>query len=405
MAEYVETVIIGGGQAGLAMSYHLGQLGREHVVLERGRIAERWRSERWDSLAFQFPNWTIALPGHTYVGDDPDGFMLRDGIVQFIEDYARRIAAPLRCGIRVIGLRQSLGMGRLAVETDHFTLDAANVIVATGPHQEPVVPALSAALPAATYQVTANRYMNPDELPTGSVLVVGSGASGYQIAEDLLQSGRGVYLSVGRHRRVPRRYRGKDFAWWEDVTGSYDRTADQLPPDGRPPLLTGVKGGQDVDLRRLARDGVTLVGSLRGVDGGRLSFALDLEENLVKGDAGVEEFKRGVDEFVAQHGIAAPAEPRDGLRPQPTTSSPAQLEVRAAGITSVVWATGYRYDFRWVQCPVFDAKGTPTHRRGVTSVPGLYFLGLRLLHKVKSAFLRGVGDDAAYLAQHIATRK
>jgi putative flavoprotein involved in K+ transport len=386
----------------LAMSYHLGQLGRDHVVLERGRLAERWRSERWDSLAFQFPNWTIALPGHRYAGGDPDGFMLRDGVVRFIEDYARRIAAPLRCGIRVTALRQSMGRGRLTVETDHFTLEADNVIVATGPYQEPWVPSLSAALPSTTYQVTANRYRNPWELPSGAVLVVGSGASGYQIAEDLLESGRRVYLSVGGHWRVPRRYRGKDFGWWHDATGLSDRTADQLPPDGRPPLLTGVKGGQDVDLRRLARDGVALVGSLRGICGSRLFFASDLEENLVKGDGGVEGFKRLVDEFIAQHGISAPVEPWDGLRPPPI-SSPAELEVRTAGVTSVVWATGYRYDFRWVQCPVFDAKGTPTHRRGVTSVPGLYFLGLRLLHKVKSAFLRGVGDDATYLAQHIAT--
>jgi putative flavoprotein involved in K+ transport len=267
-----------------------------------------------------------------------------------------------------------------------------------------LIPAFSAALPFATYQVTANRYTKPNEVPPGGVLVVGSAASGYQIAEDLVQSGWDVYLSVGRHRRVPRRYRGKDFGWWEDALGLSERTADQLPADGRPPLLTGVKGGQDVDLRRLAKDGVTLVGSLRAVDGDRLFFASDLEENLVKGDQGVEGFKRVVDEFVVQRGLAAPVEPRDSLGSAPATSSPAQLEVRAAGITSVVWATGYRYDFGWVHFPVLDARGTPIHRRGVTSVPGLYVLGLRLLHKVKSAFLRGVGDDAPYLAQHIATR-
>jgi putative flavoprotein involved in K+ transport len=210
MPERIETVVIGGGQAGLAMSYHLSELGREHIILERGRIAERWRTERWDSLAFQFPNWMLRLPGYAYAGDDPDGFMLRDGVARFIEDYARQIAPPLRCGFRVTALRQVSGTTRLAIDTEHFSLEATNVVVATGPYQEPSIPGCSVALPLATYQLTANRYTNSDQLPPGRVLVVGSGASGYQIADDLLQSGRDVCLSVGRHRRVPRRYRGKD---------------------------------------------------------------------------------------------------------------------------------------------------------------------------------------------------
>ena len=407
MSEQVETVIIGGGQAGLAMSYYLGQLGREHIVLERGRIAERWRSERWDSLAFQFPNWMMRLPGYSYESDDPEGFMHRDGVVGFIEEYARRIAPPIRCGIRVTGLDSS-PKGRLLVQTDSFTLEAANVVLATGPYQVPSVPAFGAALPFGTYQITANRYGNPGQLPPGNVLVVGSGGSGCQIAEDILRSGRGVYLSVGRHRRVPRRYRGKDFGWWQEKTGGSDRTVDSLAPDALRPLLTGVRGGQDVDLRRLARQGVTLVGRLRDISGGQLFFTGDLEENLARGDEAFDQFTRSVDEFILEHGLAAPAEPQRD--PPATVRSPISsaihdLDINSAGITSVIWATGYRYDFGWVKCPVLDASGRPVHRRGVTAVPGVYFLGLSRLHKVQSAFLWGVGEDAAYLAQHIATRK
>jgi putative flavoprotein involved in K+ transport len=389
------------------MSYHLGQLRREHVVLERGRIAERWRSERWDSLTFQFPNWMMRLPGCPYEGNEPEGFMHRDGVVRFIEEYAGRIAPPIRCGIQVTKLDLS-DSGRLRVETDHGTLEAINVVVATGPYQVPSVPACSNGLPFAIHQVTANRYINPGGLPPGNVLVVGSGGSGCQIAEDLLHAGRGVFLSVGRHRRVPRRYRGKDFGWWQEKTGASDRTIDSLPPDARAPLLTGANGGHDVDLRQLAKQGVTLVGSLRDISGNRLRFAADLEENIVRGDETFDQFTRTVDAYILKQGLSAPAESRSHSQVtarQPTESAIRDLDIGAAGITSVIWATGYRYDFGWVKCAVLDASGKPVHRRGVTAVPGVYFLGLPRLHTVKSAFLWGVGEDAAYLAQHIVNRR
>jgi putative flavoprotein involved in K+ transport len=402
----VETLIVGAGQAGLSMSYHLGRLGLEHLVLERGRIAERWRSERWDSLVFQFPNWMLRLPGYAYKGAAPEGFMHRDGVVRFIEEYARRISPPIRCGVRVTGLHRSPS-GRLRIETDGFTMEALNVVVATGPYQRPVILPFSNAFPFTTCQVTANCYTNPRQLPPGNVLVVGSGGSGWQIAEDLLQSGRRVYLSVGRHRRVPRRYRGKDFGWWQEKTGASDQTVDNLSHSTQAPLLTGVNGGHDADLRGLARRGATLVGSLGAVCDGRLRFAPDLEENLARGDESFDQFIRSVDEYILRHGLTAPEEPqrnRRGAVP-PTASAIRDLDARSAGITSVIWAIGYRYDFGWIKCAVLEANGRPVHRRGVTATPGLYFLGLPRLHKVKSAFLWGVGEDAAYLAEHIVNRK
>jgi putative flavoprotein involved in K+ transport len=401
--ERTEAVVIGAGQAGLAMSHHLGRLGIEHVVLERGRIAERWRSERWDSLVFQFPNWMLRLPGYAYAGDEPDAFMPCSGIVRFLEEYARRTAPPLRCGVRVTGLHQAPS-GRLRVETDTFSLEALHVVVATGPYQRPVVPAFSNALPRATCQVAANCYTNAQQLPEGGVLVVGSGGSGWQIAEDLLQSGRRVYLSVGRHRRVPRRYRGRDFGWWQEQTGAADQVVDDVTRALPAPLLTGVGGGHDADPRDLVRRGATLLGSLGAVSDGRLRFVADLEENIAKGDEAFAQFTRSVDAHVARHQLSVPDAPANTATSDADGhggSTIAELDVKAAGISAVVWAVGYQHDFGWIKCAALDGHGQPVHRRGVSPTPGLYFLGLPRLHKVKSAFLWGVGEDAAYLAARI----
>jgi putative flavoprotein involved in K+ transport len=405
--ERVEAVVIGAGQAGLSMSHHLGRLGVEHVVLERGRIAERWRSERWDSLVFQFPNWMLRLPGYAYEGGEPDGFMPCSGIVRFLEEYARRTGPPIRCGVRVRGLHQATS-GQLRVETDTFSLEALHVVVATGPYQRAVVPALSNSLPMATYQITANCYTNAQQLPPGGVLVIGSGGSGWQIAEDLLQCDRRVYLSVGRHRRVPRRYRGKDFGWWQERTGAADQVVDDAIRHLPAPLLTGVAGGHDADLRELARRGVTLLGSLGAVSNGRLRFVADLHENLAKGDESFQQFTRSVDAYILQHRLPVPDAPSDMAPAEigwPAGPEIGELDLKAAGIASVIWAVGYQHDFGWIRCGALDAHGRPIHRRGVSSTPGLYFLGLPRLHKVKSAFLWGVGDDAAHLATHIRDRR
>ena len=286
--EHVETVIVGGGHAGLTMSYSLSQLGREHVILERGRVGERWRSERWDSFYFQFPNWTIELPGYKYQCDDPDAFAPGHEVVRFLDGYADFIKAPVRCGVAVTSLEQGSSEGRYLIRTQNGTLEAATVVIATGPYQQRAIPTIGAEIPADIFQVHSSSYRNPDQLPPGAILVVGAGSSGCQITEDLIQNGRHVYLSVGRHRRVPRRYRGRDFAWWGGPMGSWEQTVDTLPsPPTKTdlgPLLTPANGGHDVDLRRMAADGVTLLGRVQGMAGSILIIADDLQKNLADGD-------------------------------------------------------------------------------------------------------------------------
>jgi putative flavoprotein involved in K+ transport len=405
IVEQIETVIIGGGQAGLAMSYYLGQLGREHVILERQRVAERWRSERWDSLAFQSPNWNIHLPGFTFQAADPDAFASRDEIVQFIDSYAAYIQAPLRPGLAATGLRQKPDSTRLIVETQINFFEAKNVVIATGPFQVSVDPL---PIGGAALHLHSSRYRNPQLLPQGAVLVIGSGNSGYQIAEELCLAGRRVYLSVSKHRRVPRRYRGKDYVWWYVTLGDGDTTVDQRKASQLSPLFTGVRGGHDADLRRLAADGVVLLGSVLGGQSGTLTISPDLGENLVRGDASLIEFTRRVDEHIARNGLEFPPSDRAEVphNPKEVTDTVLALDLAAVGISSIIWANGFRYDFDWIDLPIF-ASGTmssgrvPEHKRGITSVPGVYFLGLPWLHKLKSAFLNGVGEDAEYLVEHI----
>jgi putative flavoprotein involved in K+ transport len=407
MEERHETVIVGGGHAGLAMSHQLSRRGRAHVVLERGRVAERWRSERWDSLHFQFPNWSLALPGQPYDGPQPDGFSSRDEVVAFIERYCAATAAPVRTGVRVDAIRPGPGTDGFRLETSHGIVVASNVVVATGPYQEPVIPAPAGGLSAPIAQMHSSAYRNPAGLPPGAVLVVGSGASGCQIVEDLLAAGRRVFLSVGRHRRFPRRYRGRDMFWWMEQMGALDQTLEERP-DARErpnPLVTGVGGGHEIDLRCYAARGVVLLGHVEAIEGSRLRLADDLDAQLARGDEGVAVFTRAVDAYVERAGLSAPEEPAPAPPPSLPTSAPIRaLDLDAESVTSVIWATGFRRDFGWIRLPVLDERGEPIHRRGVTSCPGLYFLGLPWLHTLKSSVLCGVGRDADHLAECIASR-
>jgi len=403
--EHVETVVVGAGQAGLAVSYHLSRLACEHIVLERTSVAERWRTQRWDSLMFQFPNWSIELPGHRYEGIDPDGFSHRDAIVRFLEDYRTRIAAPVRTSADVTMLRPAARPGRYALATDHGEVEACNVVIATGPYQRPKLPQLASRVPSGIVQVHAGEYRNPGELPSGAVLVIGTGASGCQIAEELMEAGRGVFLAVGRHRRIPRRYRGHDVFWWRRELGHLDMRAEDTPVERRmpPPLVTGVHSGHDIDLRAYAASGMTLLGHVRDWRDHRIALALDLDETLRNGDDAFVAFTVAADTHVARTGIDAPF---DAPLARPDTSavaeSVAELDLRAASIRSVVWATGYGFDFGWVALPIFDFRGQPVHRRGVTAAPGVYLLGMPWLAKAKSSFLYGVGEDAEFIAERIA---
>jgi putative flavoprotein involved in K+ transport len=411
--EQVETVVIGGGHAGLTMSYFLSQLGQEHVILERGRVGERWRSERWDSFRFQFPNWTIELPGYKYQCDDPDAFAPGHEVVRFLDGYAAFMKAPMRCGVAVTSLEPGSREGRYLIRTENGTIEAANVVIATGPFQRPAIPPVSAQLPTDLLHVHSSKYRNSNQLPSGAVLVVGTGSSGGQIAEELIESGRRVYLSVGRHRRVPRRYRGRDYGWWSSAMGILDQTLDTLPsPEAKNwplPLLTGVNGGHDLDLRRMAHGGVTLLGHLQSVAGNTLIIAPDLNGTLARADVWFTDFKRLVDEYVTKTGMDVPKESQPGeavAEPKEVSNPILELDLKTAGITSIVGATGFCNDFGWVKLPIFNNTGDPVHRCGVTSFTGIYFLGLRWLYKRKSFFLimAGPAEDAAYLAEHIKTR-
>ena len=402
MIEQHDTIVIGGGQAGLAMSYYLREHGREHVVLEKTRVAERWHSERWDSLNFQFPNWSLRLPGYSYTGTDPDGFAHRSDVARFIEEYARFIQAPVRNGVQVLSVHFEPVAKAFRLTTTGGVMEARRVVVATGPFQREAIPEFSAALDKGIFQIHASRYFAPAQLPLGAVLIVGSGSSGCQIAEELLSEGRKVHLCVGRHRRIPRRYRGRDLLAWLYDIGSIAVTIDTFPDGRHPPpiLLTGADGGHDVDLRALAAAGVVLTGKVTMISDGIAYFDQSLEQNLVAADKSFEAFVDAVDDFVRTSGIDAPSE---ALHRAPTTriDSPPFLDLQRSGVSSVVWCTGYDLDFEWLKIDVFAADGSPRHRRGITSCPGLYFLGLHWMHKYTSGTLFGVGEDALYIAEHI----
>ena len=413
MPEQVEAVVIGGGQAGLAISYYLTQQGRPHVVLEQApEIVPAWRHGRWDSFTLVTPNWTVRLPGFPYHGGDPEGFMPLADVVHHLEQYAASFQAPVRCGAQVTAVDLARdGQGYRVATADGATYAAATVVVATGSFQFPKPSPFSGALPPEITQLHSSHYRNPSALPPGAVLVVGSADSGCQIAEELNESGRRVYLCVGRAGRRPRRYRGKDFMFWVVTLGRVEQTADQLPsPSTRfaaNPQLSGKYGGHTLNLHQFARDGVVLLGRLVGVDGYRIALAPDSQENLANADQASEDFKQGVDEFVRRTGMDVQEpepDPVDEVRSDADRYAPAVLDLKAAGITTVIWATGYGFDYSWVHLPVCDAYGFPVQQRGVTRFPGLYFLGMNFLYNRKSGILLGVGEDAAHVAAAMAAR-
>jgi putative flavoprotein involved in K+ transport len=403
----VEALIVGGGQAGLAMSEHLSKLGVPHLILERNRIAERWRSERWDSLVANGPAWHDRFPGVTFSGIDQDGFATKNQIVDYFIAYAKRIAAPIRCGVEVTALAAKTNGAGFRAETSNGVIEARNVIVATGPFQRPIIPSV---VPADTSieQLHSAAYRNPAQLRDGAVLVVGAGSSGVQIADELLRARRRVYLSVGPHNRPPRRYRGRDFVWWLGVLGEWDAKAAAPGTEHVTIAVSGAHGGRTVDFRELAARGITLLGRAAHYQDGTMHFSPDLARNIALGDANFLSVLDSADAYVAAKSLDLPAEPTArNIPPDPpcVTDPVAHLNLDSAGIRSIIWATGYGLDFSWMDIDAFDDRGRPAHQRGVSIVPGLYFLGLAWLSRRASPFIWGVWHDAEYLAGHIAARK
>ncbi|HZI43826.1 MAG TPA: NAD(P)-binding domain-containing protein [Ilumatobacter sp.] len=398
------TMIIGGGQAGLALSHCLTTLGRDHLVLERGRVAERWRSARWDSLRLLTPNWMTRLPGYSYDGPDQDGFMTAGEVVGFFEDYAESFDAPVRDSTAV---RRVAPCGDLfVIETDDGPFLARNVVIATGWCDQDAVPAMATNISSRINQVVPSRYRNPDDLPAGGVLVVGASATGVQLAQELHLSGRPVTLAIGTHSRMPRTYRGMDSYWWLELLGALDRTIDDvgdpLAARREPSLqLVGSPEGSTLDLATLQTIGVRLVGRLQAIDGGRATFAPNLNAIVADTDRRMHRVLDRVDDAVERLSLSAEMLAPDRPGRVAPVSPIASLDLHAAGITSVVWATGYRRRYDWIELPILDQHGEIVQYRGVTPTPGVYVLGQRFQHYRSSNFIDGVGRDALAVAEHI----
>ena len=396
--------VIGGGQAGLSMSWFLRRRGVDHVVIERDRVGHEWRDRRWDSFCLVTPNWQCQLPGFPYSGDDPDGFMVGADIVGYLEKYAASFDPPLVEGVSVDRLRRTQN-GVFALATSAGSCTADQVVVATGPYHNPAVPRIAERLPGSVTQLHSSQYRNPGQLPQGAVLVVGTGQSGCQIAEDLHLAGRRVHLAVGSAPRAARRYRGRDTLAWLDEMGHYAKGIDEFADADAVRLranhyMTGRDGGHELDLRAFALQGMRLHGRLTRVEGATVAFGDDLKSNLDGADAVADGIKDAIDKYIEAAGIEAPTEARYSPVWEPGSQTE-ELDLVGEDITSVVWSTGYHRDHRWIEVPVFDGRGYPTHDRGITSCPGLYFLGLPWQYTWGSGRFAGVARDAGYLIDRI----
>lgn len=401
MTESFDVAIVGGGQAGLATSWYLTQAGVDHIVLEAGRIAETWRSRRWDSFCLVTPNMSVRLPGATFSGPDPEGFMPRAELVAFFESWVAAFRAPVRERSRVAHVGADSD-GRFVISLDDGQVRARTVVVASGSYHKAHRPAGAETLPATLHQVLAEDYGNPSKLPPGNVLIVGSGQTGCQLAEELRESGRKVFLSCGRCPWAPRQVAGRDIVWWMIESGFMDRTVDKLPsPMARlvgNPQLTGHGGGRDLNFRTLHETGVELVGRLMGADGSIVHFADDLAASVDFGDARWADLRGYIDACCAKTGMP---QPRYDIPPPMRIRTRSELDLAREGIGSVVWTSGYRPEYGWVRLPVFDDMGFPIQVDGRASVPGLYFVGVHYMRKLKSAILYGVGEDAEVVARQI----
>ena len=407
LARRIEAVVIGAGQAGLAISRCLSARGIGHVVLERGRVAERWRSERWDSLTLLTPNWQSRLPAFSYAGPDPDGFMTMPEVIEYFERYARSFSAPVESDTSVLDVTATPGGFR--VDSTSGVWQASTLVIATGHCDVPYVPPSARQLPRGIFQITPSSYRHPGQLPAGGVLVVGASASGIQLADEIHLSGRPVTLAAGAHTRVPRTYRGRDIMWWLDRAGVLHETMDQvydvdISRDQPSLQLVGRPDHATLDLLILQEKGVRVVGRLMDADGHRVRLADDLIRTTVAADVKLAALLQRLDQFAERSGIGEAVDPPEPFTPiwPAFAQAPPTLDLRAEGIHSVVWATGYRREYPWLKVPVLDRRGEIRHTGGVTDHPGLYVIGLHFLRRRHSNFIDGVGADAFALSGHVA---
>ncbi|MDD1977476.1 MULTISPECIES: NAD(P)/FAD-dependent oxidoreductase [Pseudomonas] len=403
----IDTLVVGAGQAGVAMSEHLSRLGVPHLVVERNRIAEAWRTGRWDSLVANGPAWHDRFPGLEFDGLDPDAFAAKDQVADYFEAYAKKFNAPVRTGVEVTQVQRNVGRPGFTIETSDGVIEANNVVVATGPFQRPLIPTI-APVGGAVKQMHSAEYRNPQQLAEGAVLVVGAGSSGVQIADELQRAGKQVYLSVGAHDRPPRAYRNRDFCWWLGVLGLWDAEGVQPGKEHVTIAVSGARGGHTVDFRRLAQQGMTLVGLTKAFKDGVVSFEANLAENIARGDENYLALLDAADAYIARNGLDLPAEPEARIMlpdPDCITQPILELDLAKAGVTTIIWATGYSVDYGWLQVDAFKADGKPQHQRGVSSEPGIYFVGLPWLARRGSAFIWGVWHDARHIAEHIIKQR
>lgn len=399
--EKIETIIIGAGQAGLATSYHLKQLGREHIVFEAADIpAHVWRDDRWDSFTFVLPNWTFQLPGAQYDGDNPNGFLPKDEIVAYFQRYVNKFNLPIRFNAPVLEVSPMDG-GDYQVRTEAGTFRAKNVVIATGSFQKPKIPAYGANIPNDILQLHSGHYRNPNELPEGAVLVVGTGQSGMQITEELYQSGRMVFLAAGFTPRVPRRYRGRDVIAWLTEIGFMSMPVEKLPsPKARlvgNPHVSGKDGGHSLSLHQFARDGVRLLGHVSGAQDGKVSFKPDLKETLAKIDKSERDIIAMIDRYIETNNLNIPQETLPDLRDGYSVEEIMELDIKAEHITTIIWAMGYICDYSFVKLPLTDEDGFPVTQGGVTQYPGLYFVGTNWLSRRNSVTLFGMNQDVEHV--------
>ncbi|EDZ44150.1 MAG TPA: FAD-dependent oxidoreductase [Rhodobacteraceae bacterium] len=405
--EKIDTLVVGAGQAGIALCEHLGQQGVPFLVLEKSRIAEAWRTSRWDALVTNGPVWHDRFPNLEFIGNAPDAFVGKDRVADYIEKYADMVNAPVRTGIEVLSARPFKDRAGFHVETSDGVIEAMRIVSATGAFQHPVIPPI-VPKDASVHQMHSAEYRNPDQLADGAVMVVGAGSSGAQIADELNRAGRKVFLSVGPHDRPPRRYRGRDFVWWLGVLGLWDMAAQKPGTEHVTISVSGAYGGHTMDFRRLAGEGVTLLGMANTYENGALTFADDVRKNVDAGDANYNQLLDDADAYVAAMGLDLPLDPdARAVFPEPAslTDPIDSLDFAAEGITTIIWATGYKQDFGWLKADAFDDKGAPIHQRGVSKEPGLYFLGLPWQSRRGSTFLWGVWHDAKFVADQIAIQR